>query len=170
MAGAVREAQDSSLPTTTRGCARPCCRRRAPISGCRPRSTRWSWKTSASIFLRSSSPRWRTRRFTEIQGRDEADRRGDREGTQPALERLSRRDPRAEEGAARRRRDPAFLRKPAEADRKDHRRAADRDACPTGRRRFGSPRRRKPRSSPRRTCSLRRSCTTPGRRASSCCR
>ena len=109
----------SSSPTTTRGCAPPCCPRRATISACRPSTTRSTWRTTASTFRPRSSPQMAHDSFIEIQGEMKSIAAQDCERPQAAVERLSRRHPRAEEAATGRRRDSAVLREPPEADREE---------------------------------------------------
>ncbi len=64
--------------------------------------------------------------FTEIQGEMQVDCAEDCAAAQPAIERLSRRDPRVEKTATGGRRYFAVLRRPPEADREDHRGTTDR--------------------------------------------
>ena len=49
LSGCARETESSSSPNTTISCAKKYCRKPAPISACRPRSTRCGWNNSASI-------------------------------------------------------------------------------------------------------------------------
>ncbi len=69
LAGTLRHAEEAVGRLRRLGADHAFCPRRAPISVCRPRSTRSTCRATASIFRRSRLQRWRTRRLSRYRAR-----------------------------------------------------------------------------------------------------